>query len=123
MQLILAILAILLYAAVFAVGFIVAGIVELVKYIKKRKEESRKAAEQKAKKITVLKQKDIRIIIHRQYQLPLNRYRQETLYFRAKTHQIYNTLLSMIRAPRLIRISILILVMTKRISLTWSLLK
>lgn len=58
MQLILAILAILLYATVYAVGFIVAGIVELVKYIKKRKEESRKAAEQKAKRITVLKQKD-----------------------------------------------------------------
>ena len=58
MQLILAILAILLYATVYAVGFIVAGIVELVKYIKKRKDESRKAAEQKAKRITVLKQKD-----------------------------------------------------------------
>ena len=58
MQLILAILAILLYAAVYAVGFIVAGVVELVKYIKEHKEESRKAAEQKAKKITVLKQKD-----------------------------------------------------------------
>ena len=39
MQLILAILAILLYAAVYAVGFIVAGIVELVKYIKKQRED------------------------------------------------------------------------------------
>ena len=58
MQLILAILAILLYAAVYAVGFIVAGIVELVKYIKKRKEDSRKAAKQNAKKISELKQKE-----------------------------------------------------------------
>ena len=58
MQLILAILAILLYAAVYAVGFIVAGIVELVKYIKKHKEDSRKAAKQNAKKISALKQKE-----------------------------------------------------------------
>ncbi len=58
MQLILAILAILLYAAVYAVGFIVAGTVELVKYIKSRKEEARKAAEKITKKPTSLKPKE-----------------------------------------------------------------
>ena len=52
MQFILAILALLLYAAVYAVGFIVVGIVELVKYIRARKEESRKAKEHKENKTT-----------------------------------------------------------------------
>ena len=52
MQFILAILAILLYAAAYAVGFIVVGIVELVKYIKNHKEKSREAKEQKEKRIT-----------------------------------------------------------------------
>lgn len=55
MRLILGILAILIYAAVYAVGFIVVGIVELVKYIKIHKEESRKAAEKKVKRIKSLK--------------------------------------------------------------------
>ncbi len=59
MQLILALLTILLYAAVYAVGFIVVIIVELVKYIKSRKEESCKAAKKKAKKTTSLKPKEL----------------------------------------------------------------
>ena len=57
MQLILAILAILLFAAVYAVGFIVVGIVELVKYINNRKKEPRTAAEQKVNRITSQKNK------------------------------------------------------------------
>lgn len=50
MQFILAILALLLYAAVYAVGFVVVGIIELVKYIKSRKEESYKTADTETKR-------------------------------------------------------------------------
>lgn len=55
MQLVLAILAILLYAAAYVVGGIVVGIIELVKYIKSRKKELRKAKGVEAKSINTSK--------------------------------------------------------------------
>ena len=55
MQFVIAILLLLLYAAIYAVGFIIAGIIASVEHIKARREKTRKEKEQEAKRVTAAK--------------------------------------------------------------------